>query len=226
MPGLSSRGVHADPPGASRARAGQDRAQGPNAGGCKEAIGHGVRAKRSKYGASALMSLRRRRPAMQRSSDTIGTIAAAWQRHKPSWSIQKNLWSGQRSDRPAQQNDPSARTAVEWARYRAQTKQHEIATVQTTSIEETSGIVRLSRFWPCLRGMDCFGLANLSNQRDSKSTSDGCGADLCAPIRPVHTWALPARTIWMRRICSQRLRRQQKRTFEACSVRWKHPQLE
>jgi len=41
----------------------------------REAIGHGVRAKRSKSGAISSISLRWR-TAMQRSSGTIGTIAA------------------------------------------------------------------------------------------------------------------------------------------------------
>ena len=42
----------------------------------KEATGHGVRAKRSKSGAISFDILERS-PAMQRSSDTIGALAAA-----------------------------------------------------------------------------------------------------------------------------------------------------
>ena len=43
----------------------------------KEAIGHGVRAKRSKSGAISFDLLEARRAVMQRSSESIGTIAAA-----------------------------------------------------------------------------------------------------------------------------------------------------
>ncbi len=43
----------------------------------KEAIGHGVRAKRSKSGAVSFDLLRSRRTAMQRSSESIASLAAA-----------------------------------------------------------------------------------------------------------------------------------------------------
>ena len=34
--------------------------------------------------------------------------------------------------------------------------------------------------------MDCVGLAGLRDQRDGDAAPDGSGADLCAPLRPLH----------------------------------------
>jgi hypothetical protein len=49
--------------------------------------------------------------------------------------------------------------------------QHEIATVQTTAIDQTAGIARLG-------GMDRFGLAGLCRERDDDTPPHGSGADL------------------------------------------------
>src|ERR1700756_3505772 len=88
-----------------------------------------------------------RRTAVQRSSDTIGTIAAALAKAQaqlvnPEKSLVATIRSGE------------AGAAVRSFRYaplssgleivRKTLSQHEIATVQTTSIDDTIGIVRLS----------------------------------------------------------------------------------
>src|SRR5215468_8746684 len=88
-----------------------------------------------------------RQAAMQRSSETIGTIAAALAKAQAQLvNPEKSLVGTIRSDGP---------TSVERSfRYaplssgleivRKTLSQHEIATVQTTSIDQTAGLVRLS----------------------------------------------------------------------------------
>src|SRR6516164_3304442 len=88
-----------------------------------------------------------RRPAVQRSSETIGTIAAALAR------AQAHLVNPEKSQVGTIRPD-HASGAERSFRYaplssgldivRKTLSQHEIATVQTTSIDETAGIVRLS----------------------------------------------------------------------------------
>ena len=84
---------------------------------------------------------------MQRSSETIGTIAAALAKAQAQLvNPEKSLVGTIRS------NDPDA--AERWFRYaplssgldivRKTLSQHEIATVQTTSIDEGAGIIRLN----------------------------------------------------------------------------------
>jgi hypothetical protein len=101
----------------------------------KEATGHGIRA-RSKRG-----------PAVQRSSETIGTIAAALAKAQAQLvNPEKSLTGTIRGD-----GSGSAERSFRYAPLssgldivRKTLSQHEIATVQTTSIDETAGIVRLS----------------------------------------------------------------------------------
>ena len=65
--------------------------------------------------------------------------------------------------------------------------QHEIATVQTTAIDQTSGLVKLTtNACPCFGRMDRLGLAGLSQCRDGKPAAHGRSADVCSPLRPVH----------------------------------------
>src|SRR3974377_491327 len=88
-----------------------------------------------------------RRPAVQRSSETIGTIAAALAK------AQAQLVNPEKSLVGTIRSDPSTGTERSF-RYaplssgldivRKTLSQHEIATVQTTSIDETAGIIRLS----------------------------------------------------------------------------------
>ena len=65
--------------------------------------------------------------------------------------------------------------------------QHEIATVQTTAIDQTAGIVNLDdRAGAFLRRMDRLGLAGLQRCRPGNAPSDGRGADLCPPLCAFH----------------------------------------
>ena len=65
--------------------------------------------------------------------------------------------------------------------------QHEIATVQTTAIDQT-GWHRQSDHGAgtFVRGMDLVRLAGLPDQRDRGAAPDGRGADLCPALCPVH----------------------------------------
>src|SRR5690242_16953577 len=89
----------------------------------------------------------RGRAAMQRSSEMIGTIAAALAKAQAQLvNPEKSLVGTIRSDR-ATQAGRSFRYAPLSSGLdivRKTLSQHEIATVQTTSIDETAGIVRLS----------------------------------------------------------------------------------
>src|SRR6516164_3997779 len=88
-----------------------------------------------------------RRAAMQRSSETIGTIAAALAKAQAHLvNPEKSLVGTIRSDRTSE-SERSFRYAPLSSGLdivRKTLSQHEIATVQTTSIDESVGIVRLS----------------------------------------------------------------------------------
>jgi len=86
---------------------------------------------------------------MQRSSEMIGTIAAALAKAQaqlinPEKSLVGTIQSGQgsRAERSFRYAPLSSGLDI----VRKTLSQHEIATVQTTSIDQTAGIVRLS-FW-------------------------------------------------------------------------------
>ena len=65
--------------------------------------------------------------------------------------------------------------------------QHEIATVQTTAVDQASGMVNLTtNAGACLRRVDRVGLAGLSRCRDRQSSAHGRGPDLRSPLRLVH----------------------------------------
>src|SRR6516162_1737923 len=97
-------------------------------------------------GRSAL-TLSTRRPAMQRSSEGIGTIAAALAKAQAQLvNPEKSLVAIVRSDgrRGAEQTFRYAPLSSGLDIVRKTLSQHEIATAQTTSIDEATGIVRLS----------------------------------------------------------------------------------
>src|SRR5262244_3605193 len=96
---------------------------------------------------SASTFSKRRQAAMQRSSETIGTIAAALAKAQaqlvnPEKSLVGTIRSeqGSGSERSFRYAPLSSGLDI----VRKTLSQHEIATVQTTSIDETAGIVRLS----------------------------------------------------------------------------------
>src|SRR5215470_825112 len=87
------------------------------------------------------------RAAVQRSSETIGTIAAALAKAQAQLvNPEKSLVGTIRSDgrRGTEQTFRYAPLSSGLDIVRKTLSQHEIATVQTTSIDETVGIVRLS----------------------------------------------------------------------------------
>src|SRR6516225_8789725 len=87
------------------------------------------------------------RVAVQRSSETIGTIAAALAKAQAELiNPEKSLVATLRSDRPggAERLFRYAPLSSGLEIVRKTLSQHEIATVQTTSIDETAGLVRLS----------------------------------------------------------------------------------
>src|SRR5215470_3525751 len=97
-------------------------------------------------GRSAL-TLSTRRPAMQRSSEGIGTFAAALAKAQAQLvNPEKSLVAIVRSDgrRGAEQTFRYAPLSSGLDIVRKTLSQHEIATMQTTSIDEAVGIVRLS----------------------------------------------------------------------------------
>jgi hypothetical protein len=112
----------------------------------KEAIGHGVVENAQSQAQLASTSLMWRL-AMQRSSETIGTIAAALAKAQAQLvNPEKSLVGTIRSDQ-AGASERSFRYAPLSSGLdivRKTLSQHEIATVQTTSIDESVGIVRLS----------------------------------------------------------------------------------
>ena len=156
----------------------------------KEAIGHGVRAKRSKSGAVSFDLLDVEAQAMQRSSETIGTIAAALAKAQVELTNpEKSLVATIRPGRPgeAERTFRYAPLSSGLDIVRKTLGQHEIATVQTTAIDQAAGVVNLttvlahasgewiSSDWPVC-----------ADQRDREPASDGSGADLCPPLCPLH----------------------------------------
>ena len=108
----------------------------------REATGHGLKARRSKSGAVSFEDLEPWRPAMPRSSDTIGAIAAALAK------AQGELTNPEKSH-TATLRSPFSRDGDRTFRYASLASgldivrkclgQHEIATVQTTSLTRPTG---------------------------------------------------------------------------------------
>ena len=157
----------------------------------KEAIGHGLRAKRSKSGAISF--------------DLMDVEAA-----RCSAPVRPSAPSPRRSPRPrprlsqpreiADRDHPFAVSAgggSQTFRYaslasgldivRKNLGQHEIATVQTTAIDEASRADPADHApGACFRGMDFLGLAGLRCQRNRSPASDGSRPHLCPALRAVH----------------------------------------
>ena len=113
----------------------------------KEAIGHGIRAKRSRSGAVSFDVLSWRAAVMHRSSDTIATIAAALAK------AQVELTNPEKS-LVATVRSPFPREADRTFRYaplssgldivRKGLGRYEIATLQATGIDKEAGLLRLT----------------------------------------------------------------------------------
>jgi hypothetical protein len=121
---------------------------------------------------------------MQRSSETIGAIAAALAKAQAQLvNPEKSLIGIIRSDEGsgAERSFRYAPLSSGLDIVRKTLSQHEIATVQTTGIDESAGIVRLSTVLAHASG------DSVRNQRDSSATTHGRGADLCPALCLVHT---------------------------------------
>ena len=112
----------------------------------QQAIGHGVRAKRSKSERSAL-TFSGRRITVQRSSPSIGSLAAALAKAQPELiNPEKSLVAtiGSEGAGAAEQTFRYAPLSSGLEIVRKTLGQHEIATMQTTSIDQAAGIVSLT----------------------------------------------------------------------------------
>ena len=128
---------------------------------------------------------------MQRSSELIGAIAAALAKAQGELTNpEKSLTATIRSDGPgaAERSFRYAPLSSGLDIVRKTLSQHEIATVQTTAIDQTAGIVNLTTVlahasgeWIASDWPVC------ADQRNGNAAPDGCGADLCPALCPIHT---------------------------------------
>jgi hypothetical protein len=126
---------------------------------------------------------------MHQSSETIGTIAGALAKAQAELSNpEKSLTATIRSPFP-RESDRTFRYASLASGLdivRKTLGKHEIATVQTTAIDEGGAHSPDHCARPFLRGMGLIGLAGVSGQRDRCTASDGGGAHLCPALCPLH----------------------------------------
>src|SRR5437764_11291739 len=146
---------------------------------------------------SASIFSRREAAAMQRSSETIGTIAAALAKAQaqlinPEKSLVGTIRPEQSggSERSFRYAPLSSGLAI----VRKTLSQYKIATVQTTAIDETARIVRLSTVLAHPSGeWLASGWPVCAIREPAAPHRSGRGADLCAALCPLHTgWGLPA----------------------------------
>ena len=126
---------------------------------------------------------------MHQSSERIGAIAGALARAQAELTNpEKTLTAVIRSPFP-REDDRTFRYASLASGLdivRKTLSQQEIATIQTTRIEQpTRPDPPHHPARPCLRRMDLLGLAGLRRQGGRGAASDGGGANLCPPLRPV-----------------------------------------
>ena len=153
----------------------------------KEATGHGVRAKRSKSGAISF-DCSIGNTAMQRSSKSIGTIAAALAKAQAEIiNPEKSLVATIRRMALAGPNGRSAMRRCRAASIScAKLSQHEIATVQTTAIDQTAGIVNLTTCWLIRRENGSHRIGQFAPSVRPRRRTDGSSADLCSALCPIH----------------------------------------
>jgi len=154
----------------------------------KEAVGHGIRAKRSKSGAISF-DLQSRRSVMQRSSESIGAIAGLWPRPRSELTNpEKSLTATIRSPFP-RESDRSFRYASLSSGLdlvRKSLGRHEIATVQTTSIDEAAGLIRLTTTLAHSSGEWVSSDWPVCSSAKRLPRSDGGRPHLCPALCPVH----------------------------------------
>ena len=127
---------------------------------------------------------------MHRSSETIGTIAAALAKAQGELiNPEKSLVATIRLDGPgaAERSFRYAPLSSGLDIVRKTLSQHEIATVQTTAIDQAAGIVNLTTVLAHASGeWIASDLAGLRHQRNENAAPNGCGADLCPALCAIH----------------------------------------
>jgi hypothetical protein len=126
---------------------------------------------------------------MHRSSESIGTIAAALAKAQAELTNpEKSLTATIRSPFP-RESDRTFRYASLSSGLdivRKALGKHEIATVQTTAIDEAGLILLTTVLAHSSRGMGLIGLAGVPHQRDGGTAPDGRRPDLCPALCPIH----------------------------------------
>ena len=115
----------------------------------KEAIGHGVRAKRSKSGAVSFDVLDHRRPPMPRSSESVAALGLGAGQGAGRTGQPREVADRHHPDRSGRRGRESAPSAMRRSQAGSTScarrlGQHEIATVQTTAIDQAAGSVNLT----------------------------------------------------------------------------------
>jgi hypothetical protein len=127
---------------------------------------------------------------MHRSSDSIASLAAALAKAQtaltnPEKSLTGTL-PGNRPDEPGR-TFRYASLSAGLDIVRKVLGQHEIATLQTTVVDQDIQTVSLTtRSCPFVGGVDRLGLAGVYVVRDGSTAPHGGGADLRQALRPVH----------------------------------------
>ena len=126
---------------------------------------------------------------MHRSSESIGALASALAKAQGELTNpEKSLIATIRSPFP-REGDRTFRYASLASGLdivRKTLGQHEIATVQSTAIDQASGQIQLTTLLAHASGrMDLVGLAGLRHQRDGDATSHGSSAELRPTLRIV-----------------------------------------
>jgi len=127
---------------------------------------------------------------MQRSSESIACLAAALAKAQAELTNpEKTLVATIRPNGPgdAERSFRYAPLSSGLEIVRKTLGQHEIATVQTTAIDQTAGIVNLTTLLAHASGEWIASDWPVCHKRDGDAAPDGRGADLCAPLRSVHT---------------------------------------
>jgi hypothetical protein len=128
--------------------------------------------------------------AMQRSSESIASLAGALAKAQaeltnPEKSLVATIHPQGRGE--AERSFRYAPLSSGLDIVRKTLGQHEIATVQTTAIDQTAGMVNLTTVLAHIVGrVDCLGLAGLRHCRHGKPAPDGSGADLCPALCALH----------------------------------------
>ena len=127
---------------------------------------------------------------MQRSSESIGAIAAALAKAQAELTNpEKSLVATIRSPFP-REGDRTFRYASLSSGLEIVRKvlgKHEIATLQTTAIDNEAGLIRLTTTLAHSSGEWLASeVASLSNRRDREPAPDGSGCPPCKTLRPLH----------------------------------------